>query len=58
MRKLFALLSLLVLASLVLAACGGGATTAPTEEPAIGTPRVSGMALAPRSPQVSSAAWQ
>ena len=35
-RKLFALLSLFVLASMVLAACGGGATEAPvvTEEPA------------------------
>jgi len=33
-RNLFALLSLLVLASIVLAACGGAATTqAPTEEP-------------------------
>ena len=34
-RNIFALLSILVLASLVLAACGGAATTAaPTEEPA------------------------
>jgi ABC-type transport system substrate-binding protein len=33
-RKLFALLSLLVLASLVLAACGGGATTEAPAQPA------------------------
>ena len=38
-RNLFALLSLLVLASMVLSACGGGATAteAPTEEPAAPT---------------------
>ena len=31
-RKIFALVSLLVLASMVLAACGGGATEAPATE--------------------------
>ena len=34
MRKMFALLSLLVLASMVLAACGGAAPTAAPAEPA------------------------
>ena len=35
MRKLFVLMSLLVLASMLLAACGGAApTSAPAEEPA------------------------
>ena len=33
MRKLFALLSLLVVASMALAACGGAATEAPAAEP-------------------------
>ena len=34
MRKLFTLLSLLVLASMILTACGGAAPTAAPEEPA------------------------
>lgn len=35
-KKLFALFSILVLASLMLAACGGQATEAPAAEPAVG----------------------
>ena len=34
MKKLFYLLSLLIIASMVLTACGGAATEAPADEPA------------------------
>ena len=37
-RKIFTLVSLLVLASMVLAACGGGATATATEPPATEAP--------------------
>jgi peptide/nickel transport system substrate-binding protein len=47
MRKLFALLSLLVLASMILAACGGAAPTAAPEEPA--------ATSAPEEPAATSA---
>jgi len=49
MRKLFALTGVLIVASLVLAACGGAATEAPaaaTEEPAAAVPSGFGTTLA------------
>ena len=51
-RKLFALLSLFVLASMVLAACGGGATEAPvvTEEPAAPPTEAPVVATEPPAP--------
>ena len=38
MKKLLYLLSLLIIASMVLSACGGSATEAPAEEPAAPAP--------------------
>ena len=50
MRKMFALLSLLVLASMVLAACGGAA---PTEAPA--QPEQPSATEAPAQPEATEA---
>jgi peptide/nickel transport system substrate-binding protein len=58
MRKMFYLLSLLVVASMLLAACGGGATTeapAPTKEPAApGQPAATQEPAAPASSALKS----
>ena len=49
-NKLFALLSLLILASMVLAACGGGANEAPMEEPAAPAEEPAAPAEEPAAP--------
>ena len=50
MKKLLYLLSLLIIASMVLAACGGGATEAPAEEPAAPADEPAAPAEEPAAP--------
>ena len=60
-RNLFALLSLLVMASMMLAACGGAAVTeAPTEEPAAPTeaPAATVTPAATEAPTEAPAAFE